>query len=75
MLGNLRRAARSEGVSQLLVGAIVVSRESIRDFILVPGEPLAVVLDSIVQLPLGIIPAKFESARCLDGIFNQLAEV
>ena len=75
MLGQLRRDKGAKDVSKFSIRAIIVPRQSIKYVIVVPPEPLAVVLDTAGDEAFGMATSNFLADNSLDGFLRVLREV
>ncbi len=57
-----------ESLGECSVRAIKVTRESIRDAVLSPGEPLGIFLDACLEEKDGMVAGRLDSDSCLDRI-------
>ncbi len=57
-----------EDLGEFGIRAIKVTRESIRNIVLVPGEPLGVFLDACFEEEGGMVACHFDLDSCLDWV-------
>ncbi len=57
-----------EDFGEFSIRAIKVTRESICDIVLVPGEPLGVFFDACFEEKGGVVACRLDSGSCLDWV-------
>jgi hypothetical protein len=57
-----------EDLGECSIRAIKVTRESIRDVVLLPGEPLGIFLDARLEEKDGMVAGRLDPDSCLDRI-------
>ena len=68
MLRKMREASVMEDLGEFGIRAIKITRESICDIVLAPGEPLGVFFDACFEEKGGMVACRFNSDSCLDWV-------